>query len=127
MKKQPPVFDPKTKQKIMIFILKVLSGEMYRAHSTGLETSRRCFRKNRPSPGRARTLRLISYSNEAFDERMRSRAHSALTAPLVLRMRYETKIIFTRRDKHFFDGLLSFFPGRYEGCARLCKLRLNIF
>jgi len=110
MKKQPPVFDPKTKQKIMIFILKVLSGEMYRAHSTGLETSRRCFRKNRPSPSRARTLRLkgvISYSNEAVNEQMRSKAHSALTAPLVL---HHTRIYeCAMKQKSFsLDGINIF-------------------
>ncbi len=133
-KNSHPFLNPKQKQKIMIFILKLLSGEM--AHSTGLETSRRCFRKNRPSPSRARTLRLkgvISYSNEAVNEQMRSKAHSASTAPLVLHHTriYECamkqKSFFTRRNKHFFNGLLSFFPGRYECCARLCKLHLNIF
>jgi hypothetical protein len=110
----------------MIFILKVLSGEMYRAHSTGLETSRRCFRKNRPSPNRARALQLkgaISYSNE----QMRSKAHSALTAPLVL---HHTRIYECAMKQKsfsidginiFFNGLLSFFPGRYECCAPFKK------
>ena len=94
----------------MIFILKVLSGEMYRAHSTGLETSRRCFRKNRPSPSRARALRLkgaVSYSNEAVNEQMRSKAHSALTAPLVL---HHTRIYeCAMKQKSFsLDGINIF-------------------
>jgi hypothetical protein len=121
-----PFLSPKQKQTIMIFILKVLSGEMYRAHSTGLETSRRCFRKNRPSPNRARALQLkgaISYSNE----QMRSKAHSALTAPLVL---HHTRIYECAMKQKsfsidginiFFNGLLSFFPGRYECCAPFKK------
>jgi hypothetical protein len=84
----------------MIFILKVLSGEMYPAHSTGLETSRRCFRKNRPSPNRARVLQLkgvILYSNE----QMRSKAHSALTAPLVL---HHTRIYKCAMKKSGFNS-----------------------
>jgi hypothetical protein len=121
-----PFLSPKQKQTIMIFILKVLSGEMYRAHSTGLETSRRCFRKNRPSPNRARVLQLkgaILYSNE----QMRSKAHSALTAPLVL---HHTRIYECAMKQKsfsidginiFFNGLLSFFPGRYECCAPFKK------
>jgi hypothetical protein len=118
----------------MIFILKVLSGEMYRAHSTGLETSRRCFRKNRPSPSRARTLRLkgvISYSNEAVNEQMRSKAHSALTAPLVL---HHTRIYeCAMKQKSFsLDGINIFSMVFYHSslgamnAARLCKLRKGV-
>ena len=106
MKNSHPFLSPKQKQTIMIFILKVLSGEMYRAHSTGLETSRRCFRKNRPSPNRARVLQLkgvILYSNE----QMRSKAHSALTAPLVL---HHTRIYECAMKQKLFslDGINIF-------------------
>jgi hypothetical protein len=113
----------------MIFILKVLSGEMYPAHSTGLETSRRCFRKNRPSPNRARVLQLkgvILYSNE----QMRSKAHSALTAPLVL---HHTRIYeCAMKQKSFsIDGINIFSMAFYHSslgamnAARLCKRMLK--
>ena len=128
MKNSHPFLSKKQKQTIMIFILKVLSGEMYPAHSTGLETSRRCFRKNRPSHNRARALQLkgaISYSNEAVNEQMRSKAHSALTVPLVLHHTRIYKCAMKQKSfsidgiNIFFNGLLSFFPGRYECCAPL--------
>ena len=119
--KQPPVFVPKTKANNHDIYFK---GTVRRDVS-GLETSRRCFRKNRPSHNRARALQLkgaISYSNE----QMRSKAHSALTAPLVL---HHTRIYECAMKQKSFstDGINIFSMAFYHSsmgamnAARLLK------
>ncbi len=62
----------------------VLSSEMDQAHPTGLETSRRCFRKNRPvsqsseSPSKHESASYFSIVNDAVDSNNRGDIHCAL-------------------------------------------------
>ncbi len=100
------------------------------------ETSRQVFRKIRPphikwEPFQARAPSRTVIAHYALNEQMRSKAHTALTASLVLHhtriyKRAMKKIIFNgqRRNKHFF--IVIYHSSLVKGAmnaARLCKLR----
>ncbi len=129
----------KYKRRAVAFILKVYCPARWILHNLGSfhssslkEASRRLFRKIRPSPiewepfdARAPSRTVIAHY--ALNSQMRSKAHTTVTAPLVL---YHTRIYKCAMKKFGFNGQcvmnlfycqLSFFTGkrRYERCTRL--------
>ncbi len=103
------------------------------------EVSRRLFRKISPSPikwepFKARAPSRTVIVHYTLNGQMRSKAHSALTAPLVLHhtriyKRAMKKIIFNgqRRNKHFLIVIYhSSLVKDAMNAARLCKLRNGV-
>jgi hypothetical protein len=101
--------------------------------------SRRVFRKIRPppiewEPFKARAPSRTVIAHYALNGQMRNKAHTALTAPLVLHhtriyKRAMKKIIFNgqRRNKHF--SIVIYNSSLLKGAmnaARLCKLRNGV-